>query len=408
MRDLDSWEDFQGEAGIAGWDWEDWYQQIFQFVYLVVAMSTTFKFLSVVQVCVFASKGGVGLALRGPDGSLQSAVSKMRIELERQSVEIRDARKGLAVAIMLLAVVRFSLMIGLPLALTAIPKIWKAASIDRDLEREYHLDEAKYVKVSWIKRIRRHAFGRRKGEPEDEEDGRRGCLSVCLGRGIRGPGTAANGTEERQSTAHPRTVHEVDALIHTQQDKLMPEEAAARIQAARRGQLLRRRSSCPDDGEASPLSRLAAAATEWPPPRPANPAGAHAATAASEVAFMDTVNLVLFPGGTGPSWWPGQQPPPPPPPPQQQQASGHAVPQGLRPGEAPAPSPSSARSLVVGRGTELELHSERSMDELTVGGSPMLPGGGSSLTASLAPAQARETEGTIERCLLGILPVPNH
>ncbi len=84
-------EEYEHEHGIAGWDWVDWYTQLLQLAYLVMSMYTTIKLLSIVQMCVFAEFRAVGLALRGPDGSLQRAVHKLQ---RQQEYQVRGLRRS--------------------------------------------------------------------------------------------------------------------------------------------------------------------------------------------------------------------------------------------------------------------------------------------------------------------------
>ncbi len=56
-----------------------------------MSMYTTIKLLSIVQMCVFAEFRAVGLALRGPDGSLQRAVHKLQ---RQQEYQVRGLRRS--------------------------------------------------------------------------------------------------------------------------------------------------------------------------------------------------------------------------------------------------------------------------------------------------------------------------
>ena len=127
--------DYIGEGGIPHWDWSDYLTQILQVAYLCVSMYTTIRLLSIVQMCVFSEFRGVGLALRGPDGSLQSAVHKLQRQVEFQAMGIRRALWSLGIAIFLLVVVRLPWIVGIPTCLASMPWAYRA------LKRDTFIDE---------------------------------------------------------------------------------------------------------------------------------------------------------------------------------------------------------------------------------------------------------------------------
>ena len=67
--------------GIEGWSWLTWVEQLLQLCFIISTAACMFLQLWAVQACTVSTVMGQGLALRGPDGSMDKAVR----HLARQS-----------------------------------------------------------------------------------------------------------------------------------------------------------------------------------------------------------------------------------------------------------------------------------------------------------------------------------
>lgn len=317
---------YEGDRGIAGWDWEDWYIQIMQIAFLMTSMYSTIKLLSIVQMCVFAEFRGVGLALRGPDGSLQSAVHKMQRQQEYQALAIRRALKSLGLSLILLCLVRFPFVIGVAVVLSSIPWVYRAWLRDKYTEESFRFAEATETRVTWFQERRNQAqriFSPSLASEQRWKRQRRAFLLwVCCGKEKRlpkrwlpsvAPGLPSTPEQINKDTVVVQTNLEVDALINKQQKKLMnTDEAAIRIQAIQRGKTIRsvftaaseaatqaRPGERPRDSEATMYSGHSMD-IEWPA------SSHHNAVVAGEPGLIGQINQMLFPGGRQTASWPGE------------------------------------------------------------------------------------------------------
>jgi len=310
--------DYIGEGGIPHWDWSDYLTQILQVAYLCVSMYTTIRLLSIVQMCVFSEFRGVGLALRGPDGSLQSAVHKLQRQVEFQAMGIRRALWSLGIAIFLLVVVRLPWIVGIPTCLASMPWAYRALKRDTFIDETFKLETKHDTKVTWIDenahdhdhsgvRLRRKStlleksthvkkrqalFGRIPGFTRRRSKPPTSSKSQCWLAEDSSAEDPVNDKSNTDAIISTETTTEVEALIHTQQNKLLPaeEKAITRIQALQRGKSARRTTR-------NLLLRQKTASFGLGASPQTHDASTTSSTRAGEPgpSFMGKVGLMLFP-----------------------------------------------------------------------------------------------------------------
>jgi hypothetical protein len=69
--------EWEHRTGISGWTYRDWFQQLFQLFHLISTIMGILLQLWTVYTCELTNILGLHMALRGPDGSVDRAVSRM-------------------------------------------------------------------------------------------------------------------------------------------------------------------------------------------------------------------------------------------------------------------------------------------------------------------------------------------
>mmetsp|Transcript_14353 Transcript_14353/g.37247 ORF Transcript_14353/g.37247 Transcript_14353/m.37247 type:complete len:279 (+) Transcript_14353:432-1268(+) len=154
------------------------------------------------------------------------------------ALKSRSALRSLCVCLFLLCLLKFPIVIGLPVLISALPHMHYAYARDMAIDKAFCLEEERITKVSWIKKVRqlgKRSSSRRQASKERWFQPFRGIAAW-----VRNPLEPVL-PPTAPDVQLPHTAHEVEVLIQTQQEKLTPKEAAAvRIQAFARGATVRR------------------------------------------------------------------------------------------------------------------------------------------------------------------------
>lgn len=105
---------------VGQWSAAQWLQNVFYFLQALFTVITLVTNLTLVQNCVVTNIAGVGLALRGPDGSVHRSLTHMRRELRRASRMLHRGLSSLATTIAVQLVGVFPFYIGWPLLITGL------------------------------------------------------------------------------------------------------------------------------------------------------------------------------------------------------------------------------------------------------------------------------------------------
>lgn len=234
------------QRGIAGWSWLTWTKQILQLCFIVSTAACMFLQLWAVQACTVSTVMGQGLALRGPDGSMDKAVRHMARQSRATYAMFSLGIMLIKASTIIFIVNSFSVFVSVPTAILCTIIAFRSYTSEQVLNSIFHIPGDEVVSAAVVEHQEHHQAMSSK---------RHDCLLriPCVGGLLRKMQEVEMSVDddvhdEDDLAASRNSSADVDALIARNQEAGEQKKAATAIQARVRGRRNRRATALNNRG----------------------------------------------------------------------------------------------------------------------------------------------------------------
>ena len=127
------------DRGPRVWTWPTWLRVLLVVLCVLSTVACVLTQLLLVQNAILVEVNGLGLALRGPDGSAQRALMHMRREIRRTQRDMHRGFSLLGISIVLFLLHEFALVISIPSTLTAMGMLVRGKQRHYKTRQDFYL-----------------------------------------------------------------------------------------------------------------------------------------------------------------------------------------------------------------------------------------------------------------------------
>lgn len=227
------------QRGVAGWSWLTWTKQILQLCFIVSTAACMFLQLWAVQACTVSTVMGQGLALRGPDGSMDKAVRHMARQSRATYAMFSLGIMLIKASTLIFIVNSFSVFVSVPAALLCSIIAFRSYTSEQVLNSIFHVAEDDVVSAAVVEHQEHHERHKAK---RHELLARIPCVGGLLRRMEEVEMSVDDiSKDDRDNLANSHnSAADIDLLIARNQETDQKNNAAAMIQARVRSRRRRR------------------------------------------------------------------------------------------------------------------------------------------------------------------------